>query len=71
MYIPLRLAMDLDFVILTPRLRELMRENDRRDAPPVSLSIRYENSLYGRDDFMCGYVKRERNVKEKRNVKFY
>ena len=65
MYIPLRLAMDLDFVILAPRLRELMWEKDRRDATPESLSMRYENSLYD-DEINVRLGEKERNVKEKR-----
>ena len=55
-YIPLKLAIDLDFVILTPLsplFKELTWANDRKTAPPESLSLRYENSTQ-----MC----RSRNV---------
>ena len=52
-YIPLRLAIDLDFVILTPLFREFTWAKDRKTAPPESLSLRYENS---------GRMFRSRNV---------
>ena len=52
-YIPLRLAIDLDFVILTPLFREFTWAKDRKTAPPESLSLRYENS---------GRIFRSRNV---------
>ena len=41
-YIPLRLAIDLDFVILEPLFKELAWDNDRK---PWAISLRYENSI--------------------------
>jgi hypothetical protein len=36
--------MDLDFVILRPLFKELTCAKDRKEAPPESFSLRYENS---------------------------
>ena len=71
MYIPLRFAIDLDFVILAPRLRKLVWEKDRRDAAPESLSMRYENSLYDDESYVRFGEKRKRCKREREKLDLY